>query len=109
MLSDCLFAGETHVSDKPLYDYQIKLQNDPAELAKFRKGGDTARASMSAHGVPSHLHDALLSPEPHKQAAVMKAVEHEISHGGAPHSFADNTIQFDDRDAEADQGGGGNS
>ena len=97
------------MSDKPLYDYQIKLQNDPAELAKFRKGGDTAKASMSAHGVPSDLHDALLSADPKKQANVVKAVEHEIAHGGAPHGFATNIVQFDERDSEGDGGNSGNS
>ena len=91
------------MSDKPLYDYQIKLQNDPAELAKFRKGGDVAKASMSAHGVPSNLHDALLSPEPHKQAVVVKAVEHEISHGGAPHAFAEMIVTFEEREPEGDR------
>ena len=84
------------MADKPLYDYQLKLQNDPAELAQFRKGGQAARNSMTKHGVPADLHDALISKNPADKTKVMAAARHEIAHGGAPPSFAENTVQFDE-------------
>ena len=93
------------MADKPLYDYQVRLQNDPNELAEFRKGGQAARNSMTKHGVPIELHDAMLSKATADRDTIVAAAHHEIEHGGAPPSFASCIVEFDEPAPEDDKEG----
>lgn len=51
----CRISGEITVADRPLIDYQLKLQSDEEELAEFRKGGETMRATSIRNRIPDGI------------------------------------------------------
>ncbi len=87
---------------RPFYDYQLKLQNDPLELAKFRRGGETALESMREHGLPDELLSLLLSESREDRAKLFRYAETELAQTGKATTFAEMLITFTDPEPEGE-------
>ena len=90
------------MENRPLYDYQLTLQNDPNELAKFRQGGDAALASMREHGLPDELFALLLSDEPEDKATLLRYVERELAREATGSTYAECLLTFTEPEPEGE-------
>jgi hypothetical protein len=90
------------VPHRPLYDYQLTLQNDPNELAKFRRGGDAALASMHEHGLPDELFALLLSSDPEDKTKVLLYAERELARDLTGSAYAECMQTFAEPEPEGE-------